>query len=245
MAMRVFGRERGLAGAAERVHGDLHHRRRRIGLAQHVVQMRERLITAGEIRISRGYALEYARPRLRGGGATFRRRQDTVSALLRVIDTDQIGEDMGGEQSFRDAVLDAQDDQAAIALGARRRGDEMRHFRQGELRLVVILGQQHHEVATTLERIVHGEDEIRPARDIVVLQEHGMARAFERRGHFLRHCRACPAPADEEIDCQARRRRRTPRCLAGCSRLAPFRFARHRRHRGLWIANRRSGRAIA
>ena len=223
--MRIFGRERGLAGAAERVHGDLHHRRRRIGLAQQVVQMRERSIAAGEIGISCRHALEYARPRLRGCCAAFRRRQDTVSALLRIIDADQIGEDVGGEQPFRDTVLDAQDDETTLALRTRRRGDEMRHFRQRELRLVVVLGQQHHEVAATLERLVHGDDEIRPARNVVILQEHRMPGAFERRGHFLRHHRARTTPADEEIDRQARRRRRAPGRLADCSGPALFRFA--------------------
>jgi hypothetical protein len=80
-------------------------------------------------------------------------------------------------------------------------------------------------VAATLERLVHGDDEIRATRDVVVLQEHRMPGTFERRGHFLGHLRACPAPADEEIDRQARRRPRAPGGLADGSGPAVFRFA--------------------
>ena len=88
------------------MHGDLHYRCRGIGLAQQVVQARERLIAAGEIGIARRHALEQPRPRPRGDRAALRRRQDAVAALLRVVDTDEIGEDVRREQPFRQTVFD-------------------------------------------------------------------------------------------------------------------------------------------
>ena len=198
VSMRILGGERGLAGAAEIVQGDL--RRRRVRPLQQVVQTRERLVAAGEIGVARRHVLEYPRPCPRGDRPAFRGRQDTVAALLRIIDTDQIGEDVGGKQPLRHAVLDPQDDEPAAAVGARRRGDEMRHFGQRELRLVVVLGEQHDEVAAALERLVHGEDEVAAARDVIVLQERRIARILQRPGDLLRDRRIRAAPAEEEID---------------------------------------------
>ena len=149
---------------------------------------------------SRAGTCSNIRGRARGDRPAFRGRQDTVAALLRIIDTDQIGEDVGGEQPLRHAVLDPQDDEPAAAVGARRRGDEMRHFRPRELRLVVVLGEQHNEVAAALERLVHREDEVAVARDVIVLQERRIARILQRPGDLLRDRRIRAAPAEEEID---------------------------------------------
>jgi hypothetical protein len=76
----------------------------------------------------------------------------------------------------------------------------MRHFGPRELRLVVVLGEQHNEVAAALERLVHREDEVAVARDVIVLQERRIARILQRPGDLLRDRRIRAAPAEEEID---------------------------------------------
>ena len=205
-AVCILAGERAFADAAEA----LQSRRSggRLGSQQRCVQLREEVVAADEIAVSRRHAVNCSRWRRQRARLPCDGREDDRTALVRVLDACQVAVDMPGQHAAGLAILDAQDDQAPLAVGPAGGREKIRQLHHRELGVGVIRGQQHDEIAAAPQRLVDGGDEVLALPKVMILQEDGIAVLFQYLGDLLRGCAGRASARYEKIDGPCRDGRR-------------------------------------
>jgi hypothetical protein len=154
---------------------------------------------AYEARNARRHPNERSRRRLQCLRTSFRSGKDTAPALFCVSDANKVLIDVWREQTEQRGVLATQDDHASMfrALGSIRL--KARELHSSVRRLLVVPCEQHNEVSSVLNGLVHLLDEVRSNRNVVVLNENPVALLGENVGHLLRNSGHRASTAQEEV----------------------------------------------